>query len=41
MGRCNEDGSEEEGVGGGQGTGREWEGKEAGVLGGKWRKVGK
>ena len=34
MGRCNEDGSGEEG-------GREQEGKEAGVLEGKWRKVRK
>lgn len=35
MGRCNEDGSEEEGVGGGQGTGREWEGKVSRGIGGE------
>ena len=35
MGRCNEDGSGEEGVGGGQGTGREWEGKVSRGIGGE------
>ena len=35
MGRCNEDGSGEEVVGGGQGTGREWEGKVSRDIGGE------
>ena len=35
MGRCNEDGSGEEGAGGGQGTGREWEGKVSRGIGGE------
>ena len=35
MGRCNEDGSGEEGVGGGQGTGWEWEGKVSRGIGGE------
>ena len=38
MGRCNEDGSGEEGVGGGQGTGREWEGKVSKGIGGEMEK---
>ena len=38
MGRCNEDGLVEEGVGGGQGTGREWEGKVSKGIGGEMEK---
>ena len=34
MGRCYEDESGEEGLGGGQGTGREWEGKVSRGIGG-------